>query len=250
MAEGLDRRYDATRAPTGALAEVDEGLRAYMLRVYNYMTSGILLTGILALVINRSDALKQLFFVMTPAGQLGGYTMLGLVAMFAPLAFVLFGTFTLHKRSPTFVQTMFWTYAASCGISVALLLELYTGQSVARVFFVTAAAFGALSLWGYTTKKDLSGWSTFLVMGLIGALIAIVVNWFLASSMLQTIISIVLVIVAAGLTAYDTQKIKEQYYTIDSQGAATKSAVFGAFMLYLDFIIMFKNLLFLFGQRE
>jgi uncharacterized protein len=223
---------------------VDEGLRAYMLRVYNYMTLGLAMTGATALgtylLAVQSPAFRDLIFVSP----------LKWVVIFAPLALVFFLAFRIDRLSVGAAQILFWAYAALVGLSLSSIFLVFTGQSITRVFFVTAASFGALSVYGYTTKRDLSGFGTFLFMGLIGIIIASLVNIWLASSMLHWIVSVVGVLVFAGLTAYDTQQIKEMYYVGDDSTVAGRKAVMGALRLYLDFINLFMMLLQLFGQRD
>jgi FtsH-binding integral membrane protein len=232
---------------------VDEGLKAYMLRVYNYMTLGLAITGAVALgtfmfavVTDPATGARSL----TDIGQLLYASPLKWVVIFAPLALVFFLSFRIDRMSVGTAQAVFWTYAALVGLSLSVIFLVFTGQSITRVFFITAASFGALSLYGYTTKRDLSGLGTFLFMGLIGVIIASVVNIWLASSMLQWIVSVVGVLVFAGLTAYDTQQIKEMYYAGDDSATAGRKAVMGALRLYLDFVNMFMMLLHLFGNRE
>jgi FtsH-binding integral membrane protein len=232
---------------------VDEGLKAYMLRVYNYMTLGLAITGavalgafMLAVVTDPATGARSL----TDLGQLLYASPLKWVVIFAPLALVFFLSFRIDRMSVGTAQAVFWTYAALVGLSLSVIFLVFTGQSITRVFFITAASFGALSLYGYTTKRDLSGLGTFLFMGLIGVIIASVVNIWLASSMLQWIVSVVGVLVFAGLTAYDTQQIKEMYYAGDDSATAGRKAVMGALRLYLDFVNMFMMLLHLFGNRE
>lgn len=235
------------QARTGAV--VDAGLRAHMLKVYNYMTSGVLLTGIIALLTYSSPAMTGLLFQMQD-GFIVGYTGLGWVALLSPLAFVLFMSFGGHKVGAGTLQAMFWGFAATMGLSLSSIFFLYAGMSIAKIFFITAASFGALSLYGYTTKKDLSGWGTFLFMGLIGIILAMIVNWFLASPVLHFVYSVIGVLVFAGLTAYDTQKIKNMYFMYQDGTMAQKGAIMGALSLYLDFINMFLFLLRLFGSRD
>lgn len=229
-------------------ADVDAGLRAHMLRVYNYMMLGLGLTGAMAFAVNSVPAVSQLFY----NANNGFYqlTVLGWIAAIAPLAMVFFLSFRIDKMSFATAQTTFWVYAAMVGLSLAPIFAVYTGSSVARVFFITAGAFGALSLYGYTTKRDLSAMGKFLFIGLVGLIIAMVVNIFLASSAMHFAISIIGVLIFAGLTAYDTQKIKEMYMATDSSEIAGKKAVMGALRLYLDFLNMFLFLLQLFGARE
>ena len=231
-----------------AQADIDAGLRAHMLRVYNYMMLGLALTGAVAFLVTTTPAISQIFY-NTSAGY-PQLTMLGWVALFAPLGLVFFLSFRIDKMSFAAAQTTFWVYAALMGLSLAPTAEVYTGASIARVFFITAGAFGALSLFGYTTKRDLSAMGKFLFIGLIGLILAMIVNMFMQSSGMQFAISIIGVLIFAGLTAYDTQKIKEMYLEADSGEVAGKKAVMGALRLYLDFINMFMFLLQLFGSRE
>jgi uncharacterized protein len=178
-------------------------------------------------------------------------TPLKYVIMFAPLAFVFYLSFRVYKMSPAAAQIAFWLFAGVMGLSLASIFLVFTGQSITQVFFVTAGAFAGLSLFGYTTKKDLSGWGSFLIMGVIGLILAAVVNLFLQSSALMFAVSVLGVVIFAGLTAYDTQRIKDEYYSIAGDAAAmTKTAVMGALSLYLDFINMFTSLLSLIGNRE
>lgn len=234
--------------------EFDAGLRAYMLKVYNYMASGVLLTGIVALVTSQSPTMLQALFNIVPSGNgfaIAGYTGLGYIAAFSPLAFILVMNFGLKKMSSATLQMVFWAFAAVMGLSISSILIQFTGESVARTFFITAASFGALSLYGYTTKKSLSGMGTFLFMGLIGLIIASVVNIFMQSSMMQFIISVAGVLIFAGLTAYDTQKIKNMYAHVSHNGElASKTAIMGAVNLYLDFVNLFMFLLHFLGNRE
>lgn len=251
MVDKSEQRAARPLREAGVAVPVDEGLRAYMLRVYNYMASGVLLTGIMALLTYQSPALSSLIFQVTPDGQyITGYTGLGYVVAFSPLLFVFGMSFGAHRMRAGTLQAVFWAFAAVMGLSLSSIMFVFTGVSIARIFFITAAAFGALSLWGYTTKKDLSGWGSFLIMGVFGILIAMIVNWFLASPALYYAISIIGVLVFAGLTAYDTQKIKHMYIESDSSEVASKKAVMGALSLYLDFINMFLFLLQLFGSRR
>lgn len=250
MAERYQDHYARTRAATSAqAAEMDAGLRAYMLKVYNYMASGVLLTGIMALAVYTVPALQNLLYT-SAGGQITGFTGLGLVSVFAPLGFVLVLSFGINRMSAAAAQALFWGFAGVMGLSLSSIFFTYTGVSIARIFFITAAAFAGLSLYGYTTKRDLSGFGSFLVMGLIGIIIAMVVNWFMNSPALYYGISVIGVLIFAGLTAYDTQRIKTMYFEGDGQAVASKKAVMGALSLYLDFINMFLFLLRLFGSRE
>ena len=232
---------------------MDEGLRAYMLKVYNYMATGILLTGIIALLSFKMSV------VTDNSGAITGFTALGnalffsglkWLVMLAPLGIVFYMSFGINKMSASKAQTIFWVFAALMGLSLSWILLVYTGASVARVFFITSATFGAMSLYGYTTKRDLTKFGSFLMMGLIGIIIASLVNIFLKSSMMYFVISILGVLIFVGLTAYDTQKIKNMYVASDTGELMGKKAVMGALTLYLDFINLFIMLLRLFGQRR
>lgn len=247
MAFGSDRKY-MTPAQAEA-AQIDVGLRQYMLRVYNLMASGLALTGIVAFLVSSNDSLLSLFFMQKASGAISP-TILGWIVAFAPIGLAFYMGARLHSMRASTAQAVFWAYAALVGITVSMYLIVYTGESVARTFFVTAAAFGGLSLYGYTTKRSLSGLGSFLVMGLIGLFIAMIVNIFLQSSMMAFVISAAGVLIFAGLTAYDTQKIKEMYWESDSQEVAAKKAIFGALNLYLDFINMFIFLLQFLGVRR
>ena len=229
--------------------EVDAGLRQYMLRVYNYMASGVALTGLISALVANTPALMQLFFQTNYNGRLG-MTGLGWIATLAPLGIVLAFSFGMARMSAKTAQTLYWVYAGLMGVSMASIFFVYTGASIARVFFISAASFAGLSLYGYTTKKNLSAFGSFLIMGLIGIMIAGLVNIFLHSAMIYFIISVAGVLIFAGLTAYDTQKIKEMYWAGDGHEVASKKAVMGAFTLYLDFINLFIMLLRLFGDRR
>src|SRR6202171_1271333 len=233
--------YDsnARRMATPVTAEIDAGLRAHMQRVYGYMAGGLALTGLVAYAAAVSG------FYQAIAG-----TALIWIVMLAPLGFVLALSFGIQRMSAGTAMLLFWIYAAVMGLSLGGIFLVYTGTSIARVFFITAATFGAMSLYGYTTKTDLSGFGSFLLMGLIGIVIASLVNLFIGSNTLQFVISIIGVIVFVGLTAYDTQRIKEMYLESDTAEVADKKAVLGALALYLDFINLFMMLLQLFGQRR
>ena len=232
---------------------IDEGLRTYMLKVYNYMTSGIFLTGIISLF------LFKLSVVMAPDGSITGLTAVGnalynsalmWVVMLAPLGVVLYMSFGIRKMSAAKAQMTFWIFAALMGASLSSIFLVYTGASITRVFFITAGTFGAMSIYGYTTKRDLTKLGSFLMMGLIGIIIASIVNMFMKSTMMYFVISILGVLIFVGLTAYDTQKIKNMYLVSDSGEIMGKKAVMGALTLYLDFINLFIMLLRLFGQRR
>ncbi len=229
-----------TQIDEAARAPIDEGLRSYMLRVYNFMASGVLLSGIVAYVVATVPALYNTIFG----------TPLAYLVMFAPLIMVFVFAARINKMSASAAQTTFWIFAGLMGLSLASVFVVFTGESIARVFFITAATFGAMSLYGYTTKRDLTGLGSFLFMGLIGIIIAMVVNMFIGSSALQFAISVIGVLVFVGLTAYDTQKIKNEYLATDSGELMAKKAIMGALRLYLDFINLFMMLLHLFGARE
>ena len=232
---------------------IDEGLRAHMLKVYNYMATGILLTGIIALLTFKMSV------VTNDSGAIVGLTQIGntlynsglkWVVMLAPLGVVIYMSFGIKKMSASKAQTTFWVFASLMGLSLSSILLIYTGLSVTRVFFICSATFGAMSIYGYTTKRDLTKLGSFLMMGLIGIIIASVVNIFLKSSMMYFVISILGVLIFVGLTAYDTQKIKNMYSSSDTGELMGKKAVMGALTLYLDFINLFLMLLRLFGQRR
>jgi FtsH-binding integral membrane protein len=245
----LDNRYAQSPTMARAGVVVDEGMRAYMLGVYNYMAAGVALTGVAAYLTNQLAGGS--FETLTPFGQALYFSPLKYVIAFAPLAFVLIASFRLQSMTVGGAQLMFWTFAAIMGVSISWIFLAFTGQSIVQVFFITAASFGALSLWGYTTKRDISGWGSFLLMGVVGILIAMLVNIFLQSSGLQFAISVIGVLVFAGLTAYDTQRIKDGYLMIRHDATmVAKSAIIGALNLYLDFINMFIFLLQLFGSSR
>jgi len=246
----LDRRY-AQGTAVGRAEVIDQGLRAYMLRVYNYMASGVAITGVVAwLIYSMSVVQGATGLELTSFGQFMYASAFKWVVIFAPLAMVFFISARIGSLSLSAAQLSFWIFAALMGASISSIFLVYAGESIARVFFITAASFGALSLWGYTTSKDLSGWGSFLFMGLIGIIIAMLVNLFIGSTALQFAISVIGVLVFAGLTAYDTQSIKEMYYAGDDGTVAGRKAVMGALRLYLDFINLFMMLLSLFGDRR
>ncbi len=232
----------------------DAGLRAHMVRVYNYMASGLALSGIVAYALMAVPGLSEIFFQMgvTRSGTIVpvGPNLLGWIAILAPLGLLLLVSFRAAKMSVTGVQAVYWAVTALMGISLSLILSHYTGASVARTFFVTAASFGALSLYGYTTKRDLSAFGKFLFMGLIGIVLASLVNLFFPSGTMSFIISVAGVLIFSGLIAYDTQKIKEQYAEAWGRDVAEKAAIFGALSLYLDFVNLFQFLLSFMGQSR
>jgi FtsH-binding integral membrane protein len=234
-------RWTAQTARAGDVAGIDQGLRTYMLRVYNYMTAGLAITGLVAWIVSQSPALLS-----TIHG-----TPLKWVVMLAPIGVVLLFSMRLHKMSAASAQLVYWGFAGLMGLSISYIFAAYTDASIARVFFITAGTFAATSLYGYTTKRDLSKFGSFLMMGLIGVILASVVNIFLGSDMLSFAISIIGVIVFVGLTAYDTQRIKETYDVVSHDGQMMqKTAIFGALQLYLSFLNLFMLLLNLLGNRE
>ena len=244
------------KAAQQSAAITDEGLRAYMLKVYNYMASGILLTGVFSIMLfNLSGG----YNIQISSAGISGLSSIGYaiyasplkwVVMLAPLGIVFYMSFGINKMSAAKAQTVFWVFAALMGISLSSIFLMYTGGSIARVFFITSGTFGAMSIYGYTTKRDLTKLGSFLMMGLIGIIIASIVNIFMKSSMMYFVISILGVLIFVGLTAYDTQKIKNMYTASDSGELMGKKAVMGALTLYLDFINLFIMLLRLFGQRR
>jgi FtsH-binding integral membrane protein len=252
--------FGQTMGRTGATVAVDEGLRAYMLRIYNYMVLGLAITGAAALAtymlsVTTDPTLAALKLrdglMLTALGKALFVSPLKWVVIFAPLALVFLLSFAIERMRPATAQIVFWIYAALVGVSLASIFMVFTHTSIVRVFFITAASFGALSLWGYTTQRDLTGMGSFLLMGLFGVILASIVNIFMASSMLQFIISVVGVLVFAGLTAWDTQRLKTEYlYGAMDGETAERSSIIGALSLYLNFINLFTLLLQLLGQRE
>jgi hypothetical protein len=210
-----------------------------MLSVYNYMASGVLLTGIVALAFASSGLAQQV--LATPLRWL---------IMLAPLAFVMVLSFGINRLKTSTAQALFWAFAVVMGLSMSSIFLVFTGTSIAQTFFATAAAFAGLSLWGYTTKKDLSGFGTFLIMGVVGILVAVIINIFLQSSALGFAISVIGVLLFAGLTAYDTQRIKSMYAYVAGTDMMGKTVIMGALSLYLDFVNMFTFLLNFMGSRE
>jgi FtsH-binding integral membrane protein len=247
MADWNDTSRDAQRlgsvpragGDVAGRVSYDEGLRSHMLSIYNYMTSGVLLTGIVALGAASTGITAAL--VGSP---------LIWVVMLAPLGFVMAMSFGLNKMSTATLNILFWAYATVMGLSMSTIFLVYTGESIATTFFATAAAFAGLSLVGYTTKKDLSAMGSFLIMGVIGLIVASLLNWFLKSEGLSFVISGLGVLIFAGLTAYDTQRLKEEYAYLRGTEYVGKAVIMGALSLYLDFVNMFMYLLRLFGSRE
>jgi FtsH-binding integral membrane protein len=227
----------------------DKGLRTYMLRIYNYMASALALTGIVALLAANSEAFVSALYSMQD-GRIVGMSGFGWLVAFAPLGMVLWLSFGVHRMSTTMAQGIFWAYAGLMGLSLSSIFLMYTGESIARTFFVTAGTFGAMSLYGYTTKRDLTGFGSFLIMGLIGLLVASIVNIFLQSSGLSFATSVLGVLIFVGLTAYDTQKLKDMYYQIGTGEGLAKASIMGALNLYIDFINIFIHLLRFMGERR
>lgn len=244
MADYRNNQYQAGTASKESV-EYDAGLRSYMMSVYNYMSMGLAVTGIVAMA---TAYLAQ----TNPAVANTLYnTPLKWVIMFAPLGFVFFLSAKINSMSKSAATTTFYAFAAIMGVSMSAIFLIFTGASIAQTFFVTAAAFGGLSLYGYTTKRNLSGMGSFLVMGVIGLIIAMVVNIFLASSALAFAISAIGVLIFAGLTAYDTQKIKGMYdHVAGNEELMGRTAIMGALNLYLDFINMFQFLLHFMGSQD
>ncbi len=249
----FNRQNIRSKVSTAETHAIDEGLRSYMLKVYNYMSSGIFLTGFVSLL------LFKLSVVTDAQGEIIGLTGIGnalynsalmWIVMLAPLGVVFYMSFGIRKMSFSKAQTTFWIFAALMGASLSSIFLVYTGASITRVFFITAGTFAAMSIYGYTTKRDLTRLGSFLMMGLIGIIIASIVNIFMKSSMMYFVISILGVLIFVGLTAYDTQKIKNMYLVSDTGEVMGKKAVMGALTLYLDFINLFIMLLRLFGQRR
>jgi FtsH-binding integral membrane protein len=244
MANQVDPRLATTRPVAGVDAGYDEGLRAYMLSIYNYMASGVLLTGVVAVLFARggeNSLAAQIF--MQPG-------ILKWVIMLAPIGLVMLLSFGINKLSESAAKGVFWVYAALMGASLSTILLAYTGASVASTFFAAAAGFGALSLYGYTTKRDLSGMGKFLLMGLVGIIVASIINIFTKSSTADLIISIIGLFLFAGLTVYDTQKLKNLYWDIQGSEFMGKAVIMGALTLYLDFINLFLFLLRFMGDRR
>ncbi len=245
----MQNQYDPRTTgvnPTAATVGVpraarDAGLRSYMLSVYNYMASGVLLTGIVALGLAQAGIAQSIWY---------GGGILKWVVLFAPLIMVMVMGFRAQRMSTGAMQAFFWAFAGVMGVSMSIIPLIYDGTSIAQAFFATAVSFLALSLWGYTTKKDLSGFGTFLIMGVVGLFVVMLANLFIRSDALSLMISIVGVFLFAGLTAYDTQKIKSTYAYVAGTDMVGKTAILGALTLYLDFINMFQFLLSLMGNRE
>jgi len=246
-----DFRNGYTTAPATADMSVDAGLRSFMLGVYNKVALGLLVSAALAWVTGSYPPVRDLMFAVSADGRLAGFTLLGMIVAFSPLVILLGSNFLMKNPSPSSAGGLYWLIVALIGASMGTVVLVYTGASVIQTFLITAAAFGGLSLFGYTTKKDLTGIGSFLIMGVIGLIIASVVNIFLQNTMMQMIISIAGVLIFAGLTAYDTQRLKMTYYALGgNQTAMSVATSFGALSLYINFINMFQFLLALFGGRR
>jgi uncharacterized protein len=243
------RNYQARVATAGTRADaaIDEGLRAYMLRVYNLMALGLAITGVVAY---GAFTLAVQDNQLTAFGQMLFTSPLKWVVMLAPLGMVFFLSARVHTMSVAGAQMAFWIFAGLMGLSLSSIFLVFTGASITQTFFVTAAAFGALSLYGYTTKRDLTAMGSFLVMGVFGLILAMIVNIFMQSSALQFAISAIGVLIFSGLTAYDTQRIKEMYFEGDDVMVSGRKAIMGALQLYLDFINLFTFLLQFLGNRN
>jgi FtsH-binding integral membrane protein len=226
--------------PSAEAQTFDQGLRTYMIGVYQYMALGVALSGAIALVLSMQPEIMQVIWA----------TPLKWVAIFAPLPVALYTQFRIERLSPATAQGLFWLYAALVGVSFSILFAIFTDASIVRVFLITAVAFGALSLYGYTTNRNLSAWGSFLFIGMIGVLIAGLVNIFLQSSALNFAVSAIGVLVFAGLTAYDTQQIKAMYYQAADETTAARYSILGSLWLYISFVAMFQFLLSLIGDRE
>ncbi len=225
---------------------IDAGLRSHMLRIYNYMGLGVAVTGLVAWLIANTPALNEVFYNTVTRSP----TILGMIAMFAPLGFILFMSFASQRSSASTLQSMFWAFCAVMGISLSSIFMIYTSISISNTFFVVAGMFAATSLWGYTTKADLTKMGSFLMMALIGLIIAGIVNMFLMSSMLHFVTSALGVVIFVGLTAWDTQRIKDNYSESFGGEANSKMAVLGALSLYLNFINLFQYMLQFMGARR
>jgi hypothetical protein len=247
----FDRNFDTARTGYRPEVAIDAGLRAYMIRVYNYMTAGVALTGLVAwFAFSAAVTQTGAGLELTPFGHTLFGSPLMWVLILAPLGLVMVMSFGINRLSPTTALTLFFVYAGLLGLSLSTIFLVYTGASITRVFFISAATFGAMSLYGYTTQRDLTGFGSFLFMGLIGIVIASLVNIFLHSSGLDWVMSVLGVLIFTGLTAYDTQNIKEMYSPMDDGTVAGRKAVMGALRLYLDFINLFLMMLRLFGDRR
>lgn len=246
----FNRGYARTVPADRADMSVDAGLRSFMLGVYNKVALGLVLSAALAFLTGTFPPVRDLMFSVSPTGKVG-YTLIGMIVAFAPLAVILFGAFAMKNVTPRSSGIYYWTIVSLIGAGLGVLTFVYTGVSIFSTFLITAAAFGGLSLFGYTTKKDLTGFGSFLIIGLFGLIIASLVNMFLHNGMMGFIISVLGVFIFAGLTAYDTQRLKMSYYEMGGDQAALGVATnYGALNLYLNFINLFQFLLSIFGDRR
>jgi uncharacterized protein len=242
---------DYTKASSAVAQKgYDEGLRAYMLKIYNYMGLALAITAFTAFATLYFEPLTRLMFNVTPTGQIIGNTGLGMLVMLAPLGIALYFFMGFGKMTTETASVLFWVYSALTGMSLSSLGFIYTGESIARTFLICSSMFGAMSLYGYTTKRDLTAMGSFLTMGLIGLLVASLFNMFFQSAAINFATSLIGVVVFTGLIAWDTQKLKAIYYTAGDGAAGQKMAIMGAFSLYLDFINLFLYLLRFFGNRK
>ena len=241
---------DYTKSFTQDKKSFDDGLRSYMLRIYNFMAMGLLVTGSFAFATLNFPPLANLMFNLGPNGEFLGTTGFGMLMSFAPLGIAIYFFMGIGKMSVNTAQTLFWVYAGVMGVSLSYLGLIYTGQSLARTFFICASVFGAMSIYGYTTKRDLTSMGSFLVMGLIGIIVVSLVNMFLQSPAIDFATSFIGIAIFMGLTAWDTQKLKTMYYNTGGGEMGQKMAVLGAFSLYLDFINLFLYMLRFFGDRR
>lgn len=241
---------DYTRAFTEEKQDFDEGLRTYLIRIYNFMAMGLLITAAFAFGTLNFPPLASLMFNIGPSGEFLGTSGLGLIISFAPLGIAIYFFMGIGRISIATAHTLFWIYAALMGMSLSYLGLVYTGQSLARTFLICSSVFGSMSLYGYTTRRDLTAIGTFFIMGLIGLMVVSLINLFLQSSAVDFATSLIGVFVFMGLTAWDTQKLKAMYYSAGNSEMGQKLAVVGAFTLYLDFINLFLHLLRFFGDRK
>jgi FtsH-binding integral membrane protein len=247
----FNRSIPRTTLPAGADMATDAGLRSFMIGVYNKVALGLVLSGAIAWVTASVPAIRDLLFVVDGAGRLAGMTVLGMIVAFAPVVILLGAAFAMRQASPRSSGLLYWSIVSLIGASLGVLVLRYTGQSIATTFFVTAASFGALSLFGYTTKRDLGPIGSFLIVGVFGLIIASIVNIFVRSNAMAFVISAAGVLVFAGLIAYDTQRLKAAYYELGADQAARGVATnFGALTLYINFINLFQFLLQFMGQRR
>lgn len=244
------RTYPGTTTVDRADMAFDAGLRAFMIGVYNKVALGLVVSAALAWVTSSVAPVRDLLFLLTPDGRLAGMTPLGWIVAFAPLAILLVSGFALRNPTGGAASALYWTIVALIGASLGVLALVYTGASIASTFLITAAAFGGLSLVGYTTKKDLTGFGSFLIVGVVGLIIASLVNLFLQSEALHFVVSVTGVFIFAGLIAWDTQRLKLTYYQLGDAASRSVATSFGALSLYINFINLFQFLLSLFGQRR